>query len=308
MRSIPTLHLTDFLPPSAPFSAGHLYGKGQFRAYRLEDFITDLDLAGRYSRKDFLKLTLSQGPATFCCAGERWELPAGQAALVFTPADQPYRWEITALPCHGYCAVFTASFLASAGYAATPARSLVATPAFSYLSPVQYAELQPLFTQMLASQASTYAAREDVLAHGLLLGLHALRQLLPPEPLASQATAPARLADAFQRLLAAQYPLLTPTQPLGLRTPQDYADRLAVHVNSLNRALKQHTGKSTSQLLSARLLQEAWALLRHTDWPISSISSGLGFSEPTHFAAFCRRATGFSPSQLRQVCLASEVG
>jgi AraC-like DNA-binding protein len=299
MQQIPTLHLSDFAPSPAPFPTWQLTDRGQFRAYRLEAFITDLDLAGRYSRKDFLKLTLSQGPATYFCGEERWELAAGQAALVFTPANQPYRWEIPALPCRGYCAVFTASFLAAAGYAPPPGRSLIATPAFSYLSPAQYAELHPLFDQLLAGQASAYPDREELLFHGLMLSLHTLRQLVPPASATSPATASVRLVDAFHCLLAAQFPLLAPSQTLALRTPQAYADRLAVQVNSLNRALKQHTGQSTSQLLSARLLQEARALLRHTDWPISSISSCLGFSEPTHFAAFCRRATGYAPSQLR---------
>lgn len=171
-------------------------------------------------------------------------------------------------------------------------------PAFSYLSAAQYAELEPLFVHMLAAQASVYPTKEELLFHCLMLGLHALRQLLPPVPAQDPATGTARLTAAFQRLLADQFPIVAPTQTLRLRTPQDYADRLGVYVNSLNRALKQGTGKTTSELLSARRLQEALALQRHTDWPTNFLSCCLSFSEPTHFTAFCRRTTGYLPSQV----------
>lgn len=94
---------------------------------------------------------------------------------------------------------------------------------------------------------------------------------------------------------------MTPARRLALRTPQAFAEALAVHVNYLRRTLKAVTGKTTTQLLAERVVQEARTLLRPTDWPISTISCCLGFEEPTHFAQFFRRHTGRTPSQMRQV-------
>lgn len=296
MQAIPTFTLADYPADLAGSPTWR-----QFRAYRLEDFITDAAQAGRYSRKDFHKVTLSQGPATYYQAGRQWALATGQYALVFTNTQLPYRWDIPGLPCRGYCAVFTAGFVAAR---ATPLTGqdvfAPGSPGFSYLTEAQYHELQPLFEQMLRVQASAYVHKYEMLFHYLMLSIHTAWELAAPA--AEPAAGVARLAAAFHTLLADQFPLLAPTQRLTLRTAQDFAVQLAVHVNHLNRTLKAATGKSTSQLLAERLGQEAWALLRHTDWPISSIAACLGFEEPTHFSAFFRRYAGCSPSQARQVC------
>ena len=58
-------------------------------------------------------------------------------------------------------------------------------------------------------------------------------------------------------LLERQFPVDSTEQSLKLKTPHDFADRLSVHVNHLNRAVKDVTGKSTSEIISARIANEA---------------------------------------------------
>jgi AraC-like DNA-binding protein len=101
-------------------------------------------------------------------------------------------------------------------------------------------------------------------------------------------------------LLAGQFPLAYPYQQVGLRTPRQFAGKLALHTNSLNRVLKEATGKTTTQLINERLMLEARALLVHSNWTISQISNSLGFEEPTHFARAFRAYSGHSPSSLRK--------
>jgi AraC family transcriptional activator of pobA len=60
----------------------------------------------------------------------------------------------------------------------------------------------------------------------------------------------------FLTLLAGQFPIISPQQRLGLRTAQAFADQLTVHVNHLNHTLKHVTGKTTTQLLAERVVQE----------------------------------------------------
>jgi AraC-like DNA-binding protein len=72
-----------------------------------------------------------------------------------------------------------------------------------------------------------------------------------------------------------------------------------VHINHLNRAVKETTGKTTSALIATRLVSEAKALLKHTNWSITEIGYSLGFEEPAHFNNFFRKHAEVSPSAFR---------
>jgi AraC family transcriptional activator of pobA len=56
-----------------------------------------------------------------------------------------------------------------------------------------------------------------------------------------------------------------------------------VHVNHLNRAVKEIADKTTSQIIAERVLQESKVLLKHSNWSVSEIAHSLGFSEVTLF-------------------------
>jgi AraC family transcriptional regulator, transcriptional activator of pobA len=282
--------------PSSPRSEGH------FAVWRLEDFATNEELVSGYSRKDFYKIVLTlTGNATYHYADQHQVLAAGQAALVFTNTQVPYRWEVDDMPCRGYCCVFTEDFLPAHTHL-RPADWSVFTPggqSFFRLTPAQVQAFSQHFEKMLTEQESTYPYKYELLYHQMMECVHGALKLAPA-PEVTGAAASSRLAAEFLALLARQFPIVTPERPLALHSAQAFADRLAVHVNSLNRALKAATGKTTTQLLAERLVQEARALLRHTDWPISLIAHCLGFEEATHFTAFFRRHTRSTPSALRQ--------
>jgi AraC family transcriptional activator of pobA len=46
------------------------------------------------------------------------------------------------------------------------------------------------------------------------------------------------------------------------------------------------TGKTTTSHITERVMKEANALLKHTDWSIAQIAGGLGFDEPAYFTNF----------------------
>ena len=280
-----------------------LRGGGAFSAWRLEDFLSDMALVGVYSRKDFYKITLTTGPGTYICADQRLTLTSGEQALVCTNTQVPYTWEVPADgECRGYCCVFTEGFLPAHTHLRPADWAVFAPdkPAFFRLTAAQFAAFSELFEKMLTEQASDYPYKYELLYHYLMECIHGALKLEPvAEPY--EATAATRLAAAFGTLLASQYPIVSPARQLALRTPQAFADALAVHVNYLNRALKAATGKTTTQLLAERLVQEARTLLLHTDWPIGHISHCLGFEEPTHFTRLFRKYAHCAPSSLRRV-------
>ncbi len=73
----------------------------------------------------------------------------------------------------------------------------------------------------------------------------------------------------------------------------------AVHINHLNKVLKETTGKTTSALIAERVAQEARVLLRHTDWTVGEIAWCLGFDELPHFIHFFKKHVRLTPKSYR---------
>ncbi|WP_225872405.1 helix-turn-helix domain-containing protein [Pedobacter frigidisoli] len=111
--------------------------------------------------------------------------------------------------------------------------------------------------------------------------------------------ASARICALFIELLERQFPIASLEQKVTLRTAKDFADRLSVHTNHLNKVLKVSTGKTTTEHISNRLVQEAKILLKQTDWNISEIAYSLGFEQLSHFSHFFKKQTHLSPIEIR---------
>jgi AraC-like DNA-binding protein len=129
--------------------------------------------------------------------------------------------------------------------------------------------------------------------------IHYGQKLQPASALHPTHNASARVASLFIELLERQFPIESPQQTLHLRSAKDYADRLAVHVNHLNKVLKENIGKTTTDIISSRIVQEAKILLKQTDWNISEIAYSLGFEEVAHFSNFFKRQTETAPIKFR---------
>jgi AraC-like DNA-binding protein len=92
-----------------------------------------------------------------------------------------------------------------------------------------------------------------------------------------------RITSVFLEFLERQFPIESVEHPLQLKTAQDFASNLFVHVNHLNSTVKKITGKSTTTHITDRMIHEARALLQHTNWIVAEIAYALGFEYPTYF-------------------------
>lgn len=108
-----------------------------------------------------------------------------------------------------------------------------------------------------------------------------------------------RIASVFFELLEQQFPVTSVNRSLEIKTAQAFAQRLFVHVNHLNRSLKEVSGKSTSAHIAERIITEANSLLQYTNWNIGEIAWSLGFEYPSHFNNFYKKRTGTAPSTFR---------
>lgn len=59
--------------------------------------------------------------------------------------------------------------------------------------------------------------------------------------------------------------------------------------------------KTTTQVISERILQEAKMLLRNSNLSVTEIAFALGFTEATHFNNFFKKHTQTSPTKFRVV-------
>jgi AraC family transcriptional regulator, transcriptional activator of pobA len=108
-----------------------------------------------------------------------------------------------------------------------------------------------------------------------------------------------RIATLFLELLEWQFSIDENHQQVNLRTASAFAKQLNVHVNHLNKVVKETTDKTTSQIIGERILQEAKILLKHSHWKVSEIAYALGFTATTHFNNFFKKHTTINPLKFR---------
>jgi AraC family transcriptional activator of pobA len=256
-----------------------------------------------YKRRTFYKLYLHMAGSGYIHYGG-CSLRFDRPALVFTNPQVPYAVHHDKRPQESIFGSFDEAFWQGSGWANSPV--LTESPLFRLdTSPVlpletkQVAALRPLFEQLVTQATGDYTYRCEVLHNYVQLILHEAQRIEPQSLPALPNNAMGRVATLFLGLLNRQFPRVTVAQPLPLRTPQDYADALAVHVNYLSRAVHTATGKTTSQHLAERLVHEATTLLQHSYWSIGDIADALGFAYPTYFNKFFKKHTGCTPLQVR---------
>jgi YesN/AraC family two-component response regulator len=152
---------------------------------------------------------------------------------------------------------------------------------------------------MLAEQESDYAFKDEAIRNYINLIIHEAVKMQPTVNQPKKANASERITAVFLELLERQFPIESTDRPLELKTAQDFAKNLFVHVNYLNSSVKEVTGKPTTAHIADRIVTEAKALLQHTTWSISEIAYALGFEYPTYFNNFFKKKTGEIPKSVR---------
>lgn len=253
-----------------------------------------------YSRKDFFKICITTGKSKIHYADRSFDMDG--TILFFGNPHIPYSWETVSTSYVGYTCLFSEDFLKvserSEVLLHSPFFKLGGTPIMQ-INESQREFLNSLFIKMIEEQESNYTYKDDLIRNYIQLLIHEAMKIQPSENYERHKNAASRISAVFMELLERQFPIETPEQPLLLRRPKDYADHLNVHVNHLNRALKETTGKPTSQLINERIIQEAKALLHHTSWNISEVAYALGFEYPTYFNNFFKKLNGINPKAFR---------
>ena len=276
---------------------------GQFNVFNVADLMRGYQHKPpmAFDRRAFYKISLLRGRSRVEYADQVADID--QCALWFATSRVPYRWLPQDPAQTGYYCIFTDEFLLPANGGMILSQLPIFQPGSCPVLPLtaaEYKAIDAIFEKMTGEITSGYAFRYDLLRAYLLELIYVGQKLQPTPVRMPHHKASARLAALFTDLLERQFPLATPQQQLRLRTAIDYADRLAVHVNHLNRVLKETTGFTTTALIGNRVAQEARLLLKQTSWSISEIADSLGFADVAHFCNFFKRQTGSVPGAFRE--------
>ncbi len=272
---------------------------GHFNVFKIEDILLSRKRKATYSRRSFYKVSLITGHNKLHFADNFIEVDG--TALVFTNPTIPYFWDTISEKQVGYMCIFTESFFNRSG-------SIKDYPVFQFLDAAvvpltgeQIPQFNALFAKMHQELQGSYIYKYDLLRNQLLEVIHEAQKIQPATNAFSMGSnASERITAQFAELLERQFPIELPYQVVQLTTPSQFANHLNVHVNHLNKALREITGQTTSQLIANRILQEAKVLLRATNWSIAEIAFSLGFNEPNHFSSFFKTRTKTNAKEYRQ--------
>lgn len=270
---------------------------GHFNVFKLEDFVAKYAKSIPYNRKDFFKISLIIGKNRVHYADKTIEID--KQALFFGNPQIPYNWEYCQEEQSGFFCIFTETFFNHFGNIKEyPVFKPGGNPIF-FLTDKELRQVKNIYFKMLKEIGSDYIYKYDVIRNLVFELIHAALKMQPATMLYSNQNAASRISLLFMELLERQFPVESPIQRVKLRFPIDFANQLAIHINYLNRSLKETAGKTTSQVIAERITQEAKALLKHTNWNISEIGYCLGFEEPPNFINFFKKQAQVTPKSFR---------
>jgi len=274
-------------------------GMGHFNVFRLEPYVGAKATAVPYTKRDYYKVTLAIGNGRVHFADKVIEVK--RQALTFSNPQIPYKWENTERINGGFFCIFTAEFFHQFG---SLSQYAVYQPGGTHvfeLSDAQLTTVSAVFERMLTEIGSDYIHKYDVLRNLVFELLHFALRSEPTSNFDHQPiNAAKRISSLFLELLERQIPIDEGHQRMQHRSASDFANQLAVHVNHLNSAVKETMDKTTTQVISERVLREAKVLLRHSNWSVSEIAFALGFNEVTHFSNFFKKLAGMGPMAFRK--------
>ncbi|MGS2738248.1 helix-turn-helix domain-containing protein [Sinomicrobium sp. M5D2P17] len=252
-----------------------------------------------YNRKGIYKISIHHGHNKVYYADKMLEFK--EYAILFSRPNMVYRFEQIGNQFPGYLCVFTDEFF---DQFVNIKNYPLFNPEIAPLMEITASQMEyftQIFQEMEQEMTQGFSYKYDVLRTKILqLVLGALKLRPVPHLKIRESNRAIRITSYFNELLEGQFPISDQSYRMILRNPQEFADELSVHVNHLNRSLKQVTDKTTTQHIADRITKEAKILLQDTEWSIMEIAWSLRFEDLSHFIKFFKKNVNFTPSVFRK--------
>ena len=273
----------------------------KLKGFKVHELAESVNVPVNRGRRDFYKMGLVTGDMTIYYGDKILDIT--DTVLFFVNPHVPHSVIRRAKKATGYACLFTETFITGRDRIGilkdSPLFRVGDTPVIP-LNVEQAAFMTGIFQKMLAAHSDDYLYKGELIRSCIELIIHEGMRIQPPQNVSRFSNAASRVTHLFIDLLERQFPIEYTGDPLKLRTAQDFAAALALHINYLNRSVKEVTGKPTSVHIAERIITEAKALLQYTDWSIADIAYALGFEYPTYFNNYFKRITGVTPKSLRK--------
>ncbi|MDP4257174.1 MAG: helix-turn-helix domain-containing protein [Bacteroidota bacterium] len=273
----------------------------KLQGFKVHELPASVEIPVSRGRRDFYKMGLVTGKMTVYYADKILEI--NDTVLFFVNPSVPHSVVRRSKKRTGYACLFTEPFITGRGRTGILKHSPLFQSGDAPVIPLnseQASFMSGIFQKMLAVYRGDYHYKSELIRNCIELIIHEALRIQPSQNVSPFKNAATRITHLFMDLLERQFPVDRMGEPLGLRTAQDFAVGLSVHVNYLNRSVKAVTGKPTSVHIAERITAEAKALLHHTDWSVADIAYALGFEYPTYFNNYFKRVTGTTPKALRK--------
>ena len=291
----------DWLPENIMNEIGH------FNLFRHEPYVEGKPTSIPYRRRDFYKINLVKGNSQVHFADQVVEIK--RQALAFSNPLIPYKWEHLDKIREGVYIIFNQQFFHQFGQLT---QYEIFQPNGNHifeLNDDEAVHVSEIFDRIDAELETEYKYKYDVIRNLVFDLIHfALKIQSTGETEKLPQNAAQRITFLFLELLERQFPIDDSHLKIQLRSASDFANQLNVHVNHLNRVVKESTQKTTTQIISERILQESKILIRHSNWNVSDIAYALGFTEVTHFNNFFKKQLQTSPLKFRKIRADREIG
>lgn len=254
-----------------------------------------------FDRRDYYKIWIVTARGKICYANET--IIIDRPALIFSNPMVPYTYESSVKEQPVWLCFFTDSFIRENDRLESLQHSTLFKAGGNhvfFLDEKQLGFLTGIFEQMVKENNSSYPYKMDVLRNYLNLILHEALKMEPAPNSDDPHNASSRITNLFLELLEMQFPVDAEKHVLKLRKAKDFAESMAIHINHLNHTVKEITGKSTTEHITDRIIHEAKALLKYSDWSINAVSHSLGFDYLTYFNTVFKKKTGTTPLAFRK--------
>jgi len=253
-----------------------------------------------FCRKDYYKMSLTVGKSILYT--EQGQIEIDRPAIFFSNPSIRFGWENISDDQSGYVCLFNEAFLSAdlrhelnMLYAAFEKNVYP----FLFLDDTTFGHYQHYFQLMFSEYQGHFKYKNELIRNTLKLIIYHSLKIQSLQQDRHQSSEHNSLVSRFMEVLNAQFPIDSPKDMIAMRSPKDFADHLHIHVNHLNHTVKHYFGKSTTQIIHTRLLEEAENLLLHSNWNIAEIGYALGFDYPQHFNQFFKKMKDLSPRQFK---------
>src|SRR6188474_3266038 len=238
---------------------------GHFNLFRLEPYVEGKPTNIPYRRRDFYKIMLVKGNSEVHFADRKVEVK--KQALSFSNPFIPYKWEHLDRIREGMYCIFNQQLFHQYGQLNQYEVFQPKGEHIFELTDSQVATVTDIFDRIEKEFTSEYKYKYDVIRNLIFELLHFGLKLQPSIDQEKQTiNASRRISALFVELLERQFPIDDQHPAIKLRSASEFADQLNIHVNHLNRAVKETLQKTTTVVIAERVVQEAKILLRHSKW------------------------------------------